>query len=622
MLRGALTGPVQETKRPDDPIFPRAERESWVLGMDGYSGSMQNLIESKAPTIARPLGARGSRAVVGSANPAAELTPTAAAVLAAIPAWWAARAADAGLDGEWLDVHHAVSTTPPLVLAETPPLERNWGPLSPEEIGATYVEALSAATRARHGRHYTPHELADQLWTTTREALGMKQLPSQLPGLIRDPACGAGALLLPALREHLTASYDVDPQLVLNRLPTLIEGVDSDPAAVWVANIVMAAEMLPTLARVPASRRRPLPALARIGDGLVAGQTSARAIVMNPPYGRVRLSQEDRERFADSLYGHANLYGIFLAAAIESLGEQGVLSALVPTSFTAGRYFEPLRRLLTTRTRLSDISFVADRSGVFTSVLQETCLATFTTRKVRRTTVRNIGSKVTYVATVTSPRNGNPWVLPRRSDLAPIAAAAAGLPLTLADSGWRVSTGPLVWNRRKDDLHARPGNDRHMIMWAADIDGGQVHRDRARSSTRYLTLHSDSDRKTLLVTEPCILVQRTTSPEQSRRLVAAELTPEKLDEFGGVVVVENHVNVLRPSTAAQLVSRSLLTRLLATETLDKLTRCISGSVALSAYELESLALPDAKTLASWEALTQTDLELAAAQAYRLPEQTL
>lgn len=570
-------------------------------------------------SAARPWGARGSRSTVGSADPAAELTPTAAAVLAAIPAWWSVRAANAGLNGKWLDIHQALESTPPLVLAEAPPLERDWGPLSPEEVGVAYVESLSAATRARHGRHYTPHELAHQLWTMTREALGINEHPSPLPGLIRDPACGAAALLLPPLREHLAASFDVDPQLVLNRLPALVEGIDSDPAAVWVANVVMAAEMLPTLARVPSARRRPLPALARADDGLRQGILPARAVIMNPPYGRVRLSAEDRERFADSLYGHANLYGIFMAAATESLDQNGVLSALVPTSFTAGRYFEPLRRILATETRLREITFVADRSGVFTSVLQETCLATFTKKGIRRTNINSIGSKVSYVATVQTPSGGNPWVLPRRSDLATIAAAAAALPLTLATAGWRVSTGPLVWNRRKGDLFPRPANSRHLIVWAADLDGGFLHRDRARASVRYIDLHSDADRKVMLLKEESVLVQRTTSPEQSRRLVAAELSSEALASFGGSVVVENHVNVLRPSWEQPLLSRGLLTRLLATETLDKLTRCISGSVALSAYELESLTLPDSKTLAEWEHLSLEDLELAAAKKYQTIE---
>ena len=49
---------------------------------------------------------------------------------------------------------------------------------------------------------------------------------SVLPGLVRDRASGAGALLLPPLREHVTASGRMDPQLTLASLPSLIEGSD------------------------------------------------------------------------------------------------------------------------------------------------------------------------------------------------------------------------------------------------------------------------------------------------------------------------------------------------------------------------------------------------------------
>lgn len=566
---------------------------------------------------ARVLGARGSRALVGSSDPAAELTPTAAAVLAAIPAWWTARATQAGLTGEWVDVHQALQTEPPLLLSDAPPLELEWGQLSPEAVGAAYVDALTPQTRARHGRHYTPHELASELWAMARRALGFKAPLQPLPGLVRDPACGAGALLLPAVREHVAASIEagVSAETVMKDLPSLIQGIDTDPAAVWVANVVLAAELLGLQASIPEARRQPFPLLATTGDGLSVAAAKARVIVMNPPYGRVRLSTEDRQRFADSLYGHANLYGIFMAAAVESLDDSGILAALVPTSFTAGRYFEPLRRLLVGNARLQEITFVADRSGVFTSVLQETCLTAFTRRRIRRTTINTIGSQTTYVATVATPTSGRPWVLPRRSDLAPIAAAAAALPLSIASAGWTVSTGPLVWNRRKDDLHARPGKDRHVVLWAADIDGGLLHRDSVRAHMRYMSVTTQSDQKTMLTSAPRILVQRTTAPEQARRLVAAELTQADLDKFGGTVVVENHVNVLRPSGAPLLATSGLLTRLLATTTLDKLVRCISGSVALSAYELESLALPAAEVLLEWEQLSAADLETAVADVY-------
>jgi len=337
---------------------------------------------------------------------------------------------------------------------------------------------------------------------------------------------------------------------------------------------------------------------------------------MNPPYGRVRLSPHDRERFSEVLYGHANLYGVFMAASHQNLAENGVLAALVPTSFTAGRYFEPLRRVLTTSSRLHSIRFVEDRSGVFGSVLQETCMAVFTRSKIRKTRVTSTGSRVSEIAKVATPTGGAPWLLPRRADLAPIAASAAALPARLSELGWKVSTGPLVWNRRRDDLYRHAGAERYVVLWAADIDGGAVHRDPARAATRYLKLHGDADRRVMLLREGSVLVQRTTSPEQRRRLVGAVLSVEMLEELGGAVVVENHVNVLRPATTDPTLSASLLGRLLATETMDQVVRCISGSVALSAYELESLPLPSLEVLMEWNSLEGPALEVAVADLYR------
>ncbi len=472
-----------------------------------------------------------------------------------------------------------------------------------------YVSALSPATRARHGRYYTPGVLAEQLWDSARHAMGWSRAPKALPGLVRDPAVGGGALLLPPLREHVAALGDLDPQLVINSVASVIEGIDTDPAAVWVANVVLASELLPLLARVPSHRRKPLPALVRTGDGLSAELARAAVILMNPPYGRVRLSHADRARFGPVVYGHANLYSMFMAAAVEKLDDKGVLGAIVPTSFMSGRYFEPLRRILTDHVTLAGATFVEDRSGVFTSVLQETCVVAFTRRKVRKVKIESLGSDCSYVATVGPPTTSNPWILPRRSDLAVAAAVAASLPQTLRGAGWRVRTGPLVWNRHKEDLHARPATGRYRVLWAADIKTGSIKYDKARNDKRYVALPETS---VLIQRERCILVQRTSAPEQDSRIVAAPLT--EADLAGGAVVIENHVNALVPEEASAVSDRVVLA-LLRSRAVDKVARCISGSVALSAYELESLPLPSDETLAKWASLDDNALDVAIAAVY-------
>jgi adenine-specific DNA-methyltransferase len=535
-------------------------------------------------------------------------------VLDGLPSWWADRAQAAGLAGRWSDLTYALDAASPGFIGSAS------GALlegSAEEIGQRYVSALDPVDRAQNGRHYTPAPLAAELWAMAGRALGRRR-PGVLDGLVRDPACGAGSLLLPALREHLGAAAQVDARGALMGLPDFVAGVDNDPGAVWLANVLLAAQMLPILARTERAKRRPLPALVTVGDGLAAPGKEVLVTIMNPPYGRVRLAPDERARFTATLFGHANLYGLFLAAGLEAVdSKRGVLAALVPTSFLAGRYYEPLRAALATQVGMCEVAFVADRNGSFGGVLQETCLAIFTRKRSKRVVIASINRQRADVATVPVPRRATPWLLPRQSDDAPVAAAALEMPLTLRSAGWKVSTGPLVWNRRRADLGREAGPGRLPVLWGADIDGGFVHRDRARDAMRYLKTR-ESGEGFALVDEPVVLVQRTTAPEQPRRLVVAPLTAELLAKWGGEIVVENHVNILRPVAGSTEMSVESLARLLGTRTVDRVLRCVSGSVAISAYELEALPLPDAQTLRVWAELDSEQLEQAVARVYRPP----
>lgn len=576
-------------------------------------GSLPN-VTAQVLEATRQLGSRGSRTDLGGNDPAGPMPHAAVSVLAGVPAWWAARAQAAGLTGDWLDVRRAVVGPHPDLPdgVESPvPLDA-----APEHVGHLYVTSLPRGTRSRHGRHYTTPDLATCMWQMVRRALGSEPGPVPLTGLVRDPACGSGALLLPALREHLAATSDTQPELVLRALPELVEGTDLDPAAVWLTSVLLASECLPLLARIPVHRREPLPALARVADGLVMPQRPARVVTQNPPYGRVKLDPAERNRFVHLLRGHANLYGLFVGHHSEHLAADGVMVALVPTSFTTGAYFTALRGHLDRVAPLREVAFVSDRDGVFDGVLQETCLASFVRGRADRVDVGHVNGSYIHVAQV-GPRHGDdPWLLPRRPEDADIARRAAALPLTLAGAGWAASTGPLVWNRRADDLYAHPGKGRVRVLWASDIDNGRIAAHPSRSQLRYVKLRGPRDDRTLCLDGPAILVQRTTAPEQAQRLVAAELTADVLASWGGRVVVENHVNVLRPSLGdAPALSRRLLARLLARPQLDRVVRCLSGSVALSAYELEALPLPDAETLSAWEPLDDAALSQAVEDTY-------
>lgn len=489
--------------------------------------------------------------------------------------------------------------------------------LSDAEIGDTYVQSLSPAERNAHGRHYTPTMLADELWCMVRRQWTRSAAPAPVPGEIRDPACGAGALLLPPLREHLRAVEGDDPEMIIKDAASLIRGSDVDETAVWIGNLVLAAELLPFLAATPASRRPAAPTMLEVGDGLGTFSTRPAVVLMNPPYGRVRLAPEEADAFAHVLSGHPNLYALFMANAVDHLSPEGVLGALVPTSFLGGAYFRKLRAHLASTSPLQAITMIDDRSTVFaTGVLQETCLAVFARGRHRRRVAvrRRVASATSDVGTVPTARTDEPWLLPRSDGDGRMLARAALMEDRLATYGWSVSTGPLVWNRHRAQLSSVRSPGAVPVIWAADLRDGTIRLNDRRAEHRWFQPGEDD---ALLLTEPAILVKRTTSPEQPRRLAVAELDRTTLDQLGGAVVVENHVNVMNPRPGA--VSRDVLMRLLCSSALDRLFRCMTGSVAVSAYELRALPLPPRSVLHRLSDAGSTSVETVIASIYGLAD---
>jgi adenine-specific DNA-methyltransferase len=101
-----------------------------------------------------------------------------------------------------------------------------------------------------------------------------------------------------------------------------------------------------------------------------------------------------------------------------------------------------------------------------------------------------------------------------------------------------------------------------------------------------------------------VLVQRTTAKEQKKRLIAAILPEDFIRKYDGVVV-ENHLNMIRPSAGKPSIFPHVITAILKTRALDMTFRCISGSVAVSAFELNTLPMPSPDDMKAIEKLLRT-----------------
>lgn len=509
-------------------------------------------------------------------------------IVASIREWWSRQARASGLSEPWTRFGRAFPRLAPPVEegVRRPELEQMTG----RELADSYVLGLTREARLQEGRHFTPAPLAETLWEEATK------VGARADGRVVDPAAGAGSLLLPPLRAWVQTRED--PIAALEGAPRQFAGTDTDRASVWLGNIILAAELLPLWREVPPEQREPLPLLLTTGDGLEQTGDDPDVVILNPPYGRITLTTEQRERWSRSLYGHANRFGLFLHASLDRVVTGGSVAALIPTSFLGGAYSQRLRAMIAETAPLARLTFIDERSGVFHGgVLQETCLAIFHKGSERKTVhcsraVTNGELEKTYLGRVKlcQEHPDLPWLLPRQTEDLQLVGRAAEFRHRLPDYGWQVSTGPLVWNRYKPQISSEPRDESVPILWAADIaDDGTVRRHPSRDDKRWFSPQEED--RFMILDEPAVLVQRTTAPEQPRRLVAAVLDRSTLTEWGGEVIVENHVNVLRCTQHESVLGPGLLGRLLNANVLDRIYRCLTGTVAVSAYELEALPLP-------------------------------
>lgn len=465
-------------------------------------------------------------------------------------------------------------------------------------LSLLYTTLLPSEWRSEFGVYYTPPALAKRLLDQAGGA-GLDWATAR----VIDPAAGAAAFLIPAAERILHALNECTPAIALQNLAARLRGWERDEFSAWMGQVFIEAVALPLLRE---SKRR-LPQIILVGDSLereISGQ-GFDLVVGNPPFGRLRLDNRKRARFSRSLFGHANLYGVFMDLAVQLAGSSGLISFLTPSSFLAGEYFKNLRALLWTEAPPVRIEFVSARKGVFEDVLQETVLATY--RKGGQKVAISVGHlSASGGSLVVADEAGGfalpvkptePWFMPRHADEAQIALSLRSLPDRLEDWGYKVSTGPLVWNRHKNQLRDKPTRKSVPLIWAESItpEGRFEFRSKKRNHKPYFQL-SEGD-AWLVVDKPFVLLQRTTAKEQARRLIAAEIPASFLRKHGRVTV-ENHINMLVPIRPNPSVSPRLLAAFLNSKIADRAFRCISGSVAVSAYELESLPLPSAEHLKS------------------------
>ncbi len=468
-------------------------------------------------------------------------------------------------------------------------------------IGSIYTVMLPESMRSEMGAFYTPPPMVNRLLDLAEKAGSDFSTCTVI-----DPACGGGAFLAPVALRMLKRSTKNSPTEILDDISARLRGIELDPFAAWITQVILEASLLSICV---ASNKR-FPQVITVGDALHHDDIGKFDLVIgNPPYGRVKLSETMREKYARSLYGHSNLYGLFTDLALRLVKSDGVIAYLTPTSFLGGQYFKSLRKLLTDETDPVAFDFIADRDGVFDDVLQETILVSYRVGKLGVDADVSLiipkgmeQADIESVGTIHIPSDGSPWIIPRLSKDRNYVSVLSRMPTRLTDLGYQVSTGQLVWNRHKSQLRDAKINGELPIIWSESITkSGFGFSSERKNHAPYIDINNKQSH--LVTMRSCVLLQRTSSKEQDRRLLSAVIPQEFIDSQGGVVV-ENHLNIVY-SVDDDAITPETLSIILNSEAVDRTFRCISGSVAVSAYELEALPLPSIKQVKAVEKLIKS-----------------
>jgi adenine-specific DNA-methyltransferase len=428
-----------------------------------------------------------------------------------------------------------------------------------------------------------------------------------------DPACGGAAFLAPiaqrmraSLRKHGLSSLQV-----LKHIEANLYGTDIDPVLCELSKhflLMTLDQEIRETGWVPAFRVQQADSLRELA--CMFGTVDV--VVCNPPYRKMGAQElEDlREAYADVIEAQPNLYGVFIGLCVRLLRPGGYVALVTPTSFLSGRYFRRLRSYLIETTDVRHIGMVSDRLGVFIDVEQETALVVMRRRMkayrgAARTQVSVVSADGRYqgVGECVLPGAGRAWPIPRAVHDVPLLKAYSSSSFKLEDYGYRVRIGAYVWNR---DTRPRYGSLKDVkkakartampLIWSRDIrplsfvdfDAPVTH----GGEHRFVDLgdrHHSS-----VVRRPAVVLQRVTSNDQPRRLVAAPVPPSLYARFDGFVG-ENHIVILEQQDGSTF-SPSEMALLISTEPVDRYFRCISGATNVSAFELRQLALPDPAVL--------------------------
>ena len=190
-------------------------------------------------------------------------------------------------------------------------------------------------------------------------------------------------------------------------------------------------------------------------------------VICNPPYMKVRKDSVEATAMKTYVYGQPNLYGLFMAKAIELLCDNGQYIFITPRSWTSGKYFTKVRNFLQKELNIKEIDLFSSRDEVFQGekVLQETMIL-----YGEKGQIQNEKIKINILKDGTLDTGNSFWaaadqikfkgseqylLLPENENDLKIIDIMSDMTDSFESSGYHFKTGPVVEFRNLEHIHAQ-----------------------------------------------------------------------------------------------------------------------------------------------------------------------
>lgn len=401
---------------------------------------------------------------------------------------------------------------------------------------------------------------------------------------VLDPGAGTGRLSIAVATRWATKAH---PRAVLNVTCVEVDSVLADTlAASW--------------ERMPDSCELTLARADFIEEGIRLRESRVQfdAVIMNPPYARLKSTALQSALLRRAGLPATNLYAAFLAIGIGLLAPGGTLVAIVPRSFCNGAHFKNLRRLIVSNCAVEEVQVLESRKDAFKEdgVLQENVIV-----KLRRQGKQG-PVRISFVADAnfrdvrTSRIEFQQFVREDDTSLVFRLVDDSLSPFpeeghSLESLGFRVVTGSVVDFRVRSSLRVRSSAHTVPLIHARHVTESGLKWPSSQPGRMNSITVGARTQKNVYPAGHYVVVRRFSPKEQNRRVIACHVDATG-GEFVNGVAFENHVNVIAGDRVALTAeSARLIVDHLTGDASDALLRALLGSTQVNASDLRLIPMP-------------------------------